>query len=193
MKLPFFVWVIVSVLLAGVFLFIIWYYFDANYKIQGYIGLGSSILTIFGFILTIFQISQLRSQQETIENTRNELRLESFKYETLIDLKNIQAKIKALILEIDKQEKFTPDSLSSYTDGLHEVNNIIIGIKTKQETFDRHAFKCEDCLEQIDNAKRYIMETIEQKGNKVISKILLKDKVRAIETRIVEIESKIRY
>ena len=196
---------ILNILITGVLGGTFWYFFgtirvDKNVDTgsidnlrqfyQDFLSVFASIFTIIGYGLTIFQVWKLRTEQETVIDTRKEVTYKLFKSNTSESIGKAKNILKELHSKIERASNFTEEIVREYIDKLDEVKEILTNIDASKKAIDNFEL-CETCQALTDNCIASFSDTIREKKFDQIDKVASKGQINLLIQELIKINPQI--
>lgn len=90
-------------------------------------------LTIVGFAIAIYQIAELRDEQQIRNDTIDEFKIRYFKNDALYNLGSVKPIMQALQRDINFQFNFSETIVAVHIGTLNSVNHVLGGIQSQQQ------------------------------------------------------------
>lgn len=161
---------LLNISISGVTSWVIWHYLGKGFaKKPDYISLdffntiGVSF-TIIGFVIAIYQIAELRNEQQIRNDAIDEFKIRYFKNDALYNFGYVKPKIQGLQREINNQFQFSDMIIYGYIDTLNSVNHIFGNIYSQQQIINCGVIiECGDLITLLKEVVSELHNVINQK------------------------------
>lgn len=161
---------IATILLTLIF----WWLFSENQKAKDFLTVLCCFVTMIGFVITIMQISQMRSNSEVEENT-----------ELLTGLLKIKKDATTLQNTIINQMTFTVEIVTGYITQCNGIINEMIEIKAKHNRI----INCDNCIDSLTELNSNFDTVIEDGSFDKFKRRTYTDILRTLITQLSTLES----
>ncbi|MBK7360621.1 MAG: hypothetical protein IPI96_15655 [Saprospiraceae bacterium] len=119
---------------------------------QAQFSILASFFTIFGYFMTIYQISQLRYEKDIIHDTQNKQKFTTFKQRASVTCINTKNTLKGMINQLNTANEFNETNIQSFITILNEEKNNMVEIGVEYEAYKlEFELPCDSCMEKIDD------------------------------------------
>lgn len=187
-------------LFAGSFLFsmIVWKWFGRNYNISFGLLEVDFFNTLFatfgmaGLVIAIYQIAELRDENEIKNETIIEVKTTKFKQESLIHCVRVKGGLEQLRKKI-LNDNFDSSTINGYINDLCTFKDVWDAILIERENLTREPFEeCNNCLTSISELINDLFKVIDEKSFLVFKRQSVIEKISEINKNILSCENKFK-
>ena len=147
-------WVVAIAILAS---FGFWAWFDRPFHFgeSGYIEIDyfntvCGVFTVVGLVIAIYQIAQIKTEQEIVELTIANTRIKTFKEDTLLRFNNFKAEILDFQSDISAGN-YSDTTVKGFFRDLNRFKQLIQDTQFRQENLTNgDKIPCKDCVPLLD-------------------------------------------
>jgi hypothetical protein len=151
------------------------------------------VFTIIGLGIALYQIAELRTQQEIIRSTTETVNLQNFKITAYERCLFIKQQIEILQQRVIKEVSFSESILNEYIEILNSCINSLTTIEVYQNSLNAGSLMdCKKCLTLLAEIRSDTFKVIEEKSYPSFKKQSFNTKVGLALKRIFEHETKLK-
>ncbi|MDQ2719713.1 MAG: hypothetical protein M3Z26_08150 [Bacteroidota bacterium] len=191
---------ILVLLFAGSFFFsmIIWKWFGKNYNISFGLLEVDFFNTLFatfgmaGLVMAIYQIVELRNENEIKNATTIEVKTTKFKQESLINCERVKGGLEQLRKRI-LNDNFDDSVINGYINELYAFKDVWDAILIERQNLTEEPFEvCNNCLTSISELINDLFKVIDEKSFLVFKRQSVIEKISEINKNILSCENKFK-
>lgn len=151
------------------------------------------VFTIIGLIIAIFQIAELRTQQEIRQQTIEQFKIHYFKTDAIYNLGFVKPKVQLLQQEINGEFQFSEAIIYSYIESLNSVNHILGNINSQQQNIGCDVIiECGKLITLLEEIDGDLHNVATQKSFTSFPKQHFNSKIGELITSISDCEAKLK-
>jgi hypothetical protein len=196
---------VINICITVILGYTFWYYFgtirtvynlkagtidNSRQYAQDFLSVFGSIFTVLGYVLTIFQVWKLRTEQETVDDTRKEVTNKLFRATTSESIGKAKNILKELHNKIERASSFTEEIVREYIDRLEEVKEILTNIDASKKALDDSEL-CENCQSLAGKCITSFSDTIKEKKFDQLDKVANKGRINLLIQELIKINPQI--